>query len=187
MKIIDITKEMLSAEVYPGDTAPELVSAAVAEEGGFNTSDLVCCVHNGTHLDAPLHVCQGGASVSETALEKCFGECIVLTVNGEVKSRTAEEIRASGVSRVILKTACITHESAILLAGLNLDLIGVEAQSVGDLSVHKTFLSAGTVVLEGLDLSAAADGKYLLCALPLKIKGSDGSPVRAVLIQSGDR
>ena len=50
-------------------------------------------------------------------------------------------------------------------------------------AVHRTLLGAGVVLLENLDLSAARCGEYFLCALPLKMKGSDGSPVRAVLIE----
>ncbi|MBP5308885.1 MAG: cyclase family protein [Clostridia bacterium] len=186
MKIIDITKEMLSAEVYPGDTAPVLTRSAVAENGGYNVSDLNCCVHNGTHIDAPLHVFSNGVSASGIDAAKCFGECSVITVNGKITAGTVEKIRASGISRVILKAAFITRESAVLLSELKLDLIGVEAQSVGDLCVHKTILSAGTVILEGLDLRHVADGKYFLSALPLKINGADGTPVRAVLVDPRD-
>ena len=37
------------------------------------------------------------------------------------------------------------------------------------------------IILENLDLRAAAPGTYELIALPLKIAGAEGSPIRAVL------
>jgi arylformamidase len=50
-----------------------------------------------------------------------------------------------------------------------------------DLPGHNALIAAGIAILEGLDLRDAPDGLYELCALPLKIVGGDGSPVRAVL------
>lgn len=183
MKIIDITRELLSAEVYPGDTPPTLTPAARAEEGGFNTSDLNCCVHNGTHIDAPRHVENGGASASDIPLEKCFGPCRVITADGRIRVKDLKAAAAAGVKKVLIRNARIGVLAAIGAALLKLDLIGTEEQSIGDERVHKLLLRSGLVVLEGLDLSNAEDGDYILSALPLKIDGADGTPVRAVLIK----
>jgi arylformamidase len=49
--------------------------------------------------------------------------------------------------------------------------------------VHRILLGAGVVIVEGLDLSAAAAGPYQLVCLPLRITGGDGAPARAVLIR----
>jgi arylformamidase len=37
------------------------------------------------------------------------------------------------------------------------------------------------MIIENLDLRAVTPGVYELIALPLKIKGGDGSPLRAIL------
>ena len=58
-----------------------------------------------------------------------------------------------------------------------------EAQTVGDEEVHRILLGAEVAVLEGLDLRGAPAGEYILCALPVKLGGSDGAPVRAVLFE----
>ena len=50
-----------------------------------------------------------------------------------------------------------------------------------DLPGHHALHRNGIAILEGLDLSHAPDGLYELAALPLKIEGGDGTPVRAVL------
>ncbi|MFZ4576536.1 MAG: cyclase family protein, partial [Phycisphaerales bacterium] len=64
--------------------------------------------------------------------------------------------------------------------------IGVDAPSVDlfsskDLEAHNAILRHDISILEGLDLSKVEPGEYELIALPLKLIGFDGSPVRAVL------
>jgi arylformamidase len=46
---------------------------------------------------------------------------------------------------------------------------------------HHALAHAGIAIIESLDLSAVAHGIYNLAALPLKIAGADGAPVRAAL------
>jgi arylformamidase len=65
-------------------------------------------------------------------------------------------------------------------------LYGTDAPSMDhvqskDLPGHHALRRNGIAILEGLDLRPAPDGVYELVALPLKIEGGDGSPVRAVL------
>jgi arylformamidase len=50
-----------------------------------------------------------------------------------------------------------------------------------DGSVHRRLLGGGTVILELLDLSAVPEGDYVMVALPMRLRGADGSPVRAIL------
>jgi arylformamidase len=183
MKIYDITRELLSAEVYPGDTAPKLVRVATEEEGGFNTSDITACLHNGTHIDAPLHVKEGSASATEIPLDACYGRCAVITVDGKIDLKKVADIKKSGYKRILFRNAEITPTAAFELSFLKLAVVGTELSSIGGKNVHGSFLKHGTMVLEGLDLSSVKDGEYTLCAFPLKIRGADGSPVRAVLIE----
>jgi arylformamidase len=89
--------------------------------------------------------------------------------------------------RVLIKGKCeISEETARLIAGSNVKLIGVESQSVANIenpmNVHLILLEKEIVLLEGLDLSGAEPGEYILAAFPLKLEDADGSPVRAVLI-----
>ncbi len=64
---------------------------------------------------------------------------------------------------------------------LGLDLPSVDAIDSKDLKNHHALAAADIAILEGLDLREAEAGVYLLAALPLKIIGGDGAPVRAVL------
>ena len=73
-----------------------------------------------------------------------------------------------------------------MLGSLSILLYGTDAFSMDDVNSetlpgHNAMLSSGISILEGLDLTNAPDGLYEFAALPLKIIGGDGSPVRAVL------
>lgn len=181
MKITDISATIPGCRVYPGDPTPSITKIADAEKDGCALSAISLCSHSGTHVDAPSHFISGGCGADGIPLDKCMGECLVTSdINaalGAVRS----------YSRIILKGCDITAEQAKLLAENNIDLLGTDGLSFGEATreqekVHKTLLSAGVVLLEGLCLSEAECGNYTLIALPLKLSGCDGSPVRAVLL-----
>lgn len=189
MKCIDITRELLSAPVYPGDPAPhmeELRRMRLGDE--CNVSALYACLHNGTHLDAPRHFVPDGQAIDDVPLTACVGECSVVEGEGLLLGAQAEELLPKLKKRVLFKGQVqISPSAAFVLSDAGLELIGVEAQSVSPpectAAVHRQLLGAGLVLLEGLDLSRAAPGTYFLFAAPLKITGADGAPVRAVLLE----
>jgi len=49
---------------------------------------------------------------------------------------------------------------------------------------HLPLLEAGIVVLEGITLEGVEPGDYQLIALPMKLGGREGSPVRAILTET---
>ena len=72
------------------------------------------------------------------------------------------------------------------LADRGVRLIGVDLPSVDPLDSktldnHHALGRRGVTIVEGLWLADVPRGRYELIALPLKIVGADGSPVRAVL------
>ena len=192
MRIIDISQEVLSCKVYPGDPAPAAQKLCAMDEGEFyNLSAFSMCAHNGTHVDAPLHFIKDGAAVESIPLEKFVGECYVVRFEGEVGKNDAvyimQKAAAAGAPERILIAgdAVVTEAAARIFTSLL--LLGNESQSVGPedapMQVHKTLLSAGTVLLEGVVLEGVKEGKYFLSAAPLNLAGFEGSPVRAYLIE----
>lgn len=190
MKILDISRELLTAPVYPGDPAPRLEPLCRTDYGDVcNTSSLHACLHNGTHLDAPRHFVPDGADVAAVPLAACAGECQVVAFDGLLLGAQAEAILARlRQPRLLLKgQAELSPSAAFVLADAGLTLLGVEGQSVAGaectVTVHRQLLDAGVLLLEGLDLSGVEEGTYFLIAAPLKIAGADGSPVRAMLLE----
>ena len=95
---------------------------------------------------------------------------------------------AGAPQRILFKgKSVLTEEAAEVLVQAGILCVGVEELTVGPISapdrVHKILLENETVILESLELSGVKEGEYLLAALPLKMAGLDGSPVRAVLVE----
>jgi len=189
MKVIDISQEVFSCCVYPGDPAPQKQTLASMDAGEpYNLSAFSMCAHNGTHVDAPRHFIRDGKTVDETPLEAFAGPCFVARCTGDLDACGVREIlqRAQGVKRVLLSgDVTVTEAAAREFAGAKLMLLGNESQSVGPvdapMAVHRILLGAGVALLEGIRLQGVSDGAYLLCAAPLNLGGCEGAPCRAVL------
>lgn len=189
MIIYDITRELFSAPLYPGDEAAHKDHYRVIDENNrCNLTRLFIGSHNGTHLDAPLHFIANAGDVASIPLDKCIGTCFVVEFDGLLTKTAVEEIAPIEGDRLLLKgNATIMPDGAKALAELGINLLGVEKLTVGDAKmntqteVHQTLLGAEIVIVESLDLSEVEEGEYTICALPLKMEGLDGSPVRAVL------
>lgn len=191
MRIYDITQELFSCEVYPGDPAPEKEVLASTDKGdACNLTALSMCAHNGTHIDAPYHFFGEGKTVDMLPLTKTVGEAYVCEHKGDADKTDAEEMlkKANGISRILIKgDVTVTSDAARVFAEAGIDLLGNESQTVGPkdapMEVHKILLSKDIVLLEGIRLSGVHEGKYLLCAQPVNLGGCDGAPVRAILIE----
>lgn len=194
MKIIDISQEVLSCDVYPGDPNPKAEMLISMEQGeSYNLSHFSMCAHNGTHIDAPLHFIKNGKSVDEISLECVTGYCYVINHEGKMNGRDAafavEKAKTAGAKERILISGnvTVTEEAAKVFANAGIKLFGNEGQTVGPkdspMRVHLILLGAGVVLLEGIVLSQVKEGKYFLSAAPLNLKGLEGSPCRAYLIE----
>ncbi|MDR3271211.1 MAG: cyclase family protein [Peptococcaceae bacterium] len=188
MKIIDISQEVFSGRVYPGDRSPSRKQVKTIARDHYNLSDIHLCVHNGTHIDAPRHFLAAGQTVDQLPLELFYGTCTVAQFSGMINERSITPVLAVCHERLLLQGDCeISDGAAQALADSQVKLVGVESQSVGNpdapLSVHLTLLAADVILLEGLRLSDVAPGEYMLAAFPLKLADTEGSPVRAVLIE----
>lgn len=197
MKIYDITQEVFTCNVFPGDTGPSTKAAALIADGDVcNLSTIEMGVHNGTHIDAPWHFIDNGKKIDEMDLEKCIGPAVLVKASGDISAETIRAIYQGNqenpaYQRLLLKGDCsLTLDGAKELVKHQVKLIGVESQSIAPddapIPVHRELLKNEVVILEGLDLkdvpseSPLAD-QYYLSALPLKLGGLDGSPCRAIL------
>lgn len=190
MNLIDITRELIKAPVYPGDPVPQLQPLTRISLGdSSNTTAISTCLHNGTHMDAPRHFLPEGVAIDKVDLNACIGECTVIECDGLLLGDRAEELLPYVKKRVLFKGSVqLTPSAAFVLSCAGILLLGVEQPSVSppeySEEVHRQLLGTGMVLLEGLDLSKATAGEtYLLMAAPVKIAGADGAPVRAVLAE----
>ena len=192
MKIYDISQEVFSCTVYPGDPQPEKQTLYATKEGDlYNLTAFAMCAHNGTHIDAPFHFLQNGKTVDQMDLECFVGACFVARHQGDVCADDAKSIlkMANGTQRILIAgNATVTQEAAELFAASQIKLLGNEGQTIGPedapMQVHKILLSRGVALLEGVVLKAIPQGRYFLSAAPLNLAGADGAPCRAYLIEA---
>jgi arylformamidase len=206
-RLIDISLPLQpDLPTWPGDPRLQRERFVCMEEGHVaNVSQLACCVHVGTHVDAPYHFVADGKTVEHLALDTLIGEAVVVHVP-DVESVTAADLERltlpAGVQRLLLRT----HNSALWAAGMapfreeyvaltedaaqwvvdhSIRLIGVDYLSVQRYHdgprTHQILLEAEVIILEGLNLAHVAPGTYELLCLPLKLIGAEGAPARTVL------
>ena len=191
--VYDISQEVLSCKVYPGDPVPCIKRESSISEGAIcNLTSFSMCAHNGTHVDAPFHFINDGKTIEQIGLDAFVGDCYVVHHNGDVTAEDTkiilERAKSAGAGERILiaGNATVTAEAARAFVNARIKLIGNESQTVGPenapMEVHMILLGAEVVLLEGVVLSNVPEGKYLLCAAPLNLAGCDGAPCRAVLV-----
>lgn len=196
MKIYDISQEVFSCVVFPGDPAPEKKQVLSIENGDVcNLTAISMCAHNGTHVDAPYHFLKDGKTVDNLDLNRLVGYAYVTEESGVITSELALEIlekakriNEEAAKRILIKgKATVSDEAAVTFAENGIYLLGNESQTVGDenapLKAHLALLSKEVVLLEGIRLSHVAEGAYLLNAAPINLGGCDGAPTRAILIK----
>ena len=195
MKIYDISQEVFTCQVYPGDPSPEKITLNSMDSGDlYNLTAFSMCAHNGTHIDAPFHFIKDGKTVDNMNLESFIGMAYVVKHEGIVSAEDAKamlnkakEHNLEASKRLLIKgDAEVSLEAAKVFATSNILLIGNESQTIGPLdtpmAVHQTLLSSNIILLEGIRLQDVPEGVYLLNAAPLNLAGADGAPCRAILI-----
>lgn len=191
--------------VYPGDTSFSREWVMRIEQGGScNISTIRTSVHAGTHADAPLHYDCNGKDSASVDLGKYLGRCRLVDVRGEGSPSlflpaALSPSMLSGVERILFRThdrhdrtyfdpgfTAVGYAAARVLVAAGIVLVGIDTPSVDhstskELPAHMEFLRGDVALLENLDLSGVPAGDYELIALPLRIVGSDSTPVRAIL------
>lgn len=192
--IIDISQEVFSSKIFPGDPSPHRKSLMSTADGDVcNLTEFSMCAHNGTHIDAPYHFLEGGKTVEKMGLEPFVGDCFLARCNGDVTAADASAIMekartANAAERILIAgKATVTAEAARVFAAAGIKLIGNESQTVGPENapkeVHLILLGAEVALLEGIVLTDIPEGRYFLSAAPLSLGGCDGAPCRAYLIK----
>jgi len=201
VRLIDISPEVTpELPGWPGDTRYGVERRWSMDAGDACTvSKVSMSPHLGAHVDAPLHFHRGGADAAALPLEPFIGPARVVQCGGIAAIGPDEALWAAGAERVLYRVlpegagegftdafAPVTVEGARTLARLGVRLYGTDAPSVDPadskgLEVHHVLREAGIQILEGLRLASVDAGEYELVALPLRWRGADASPVRAIL------
>lgn len=205
MKIHDVTR-LISEDmtVYKDRESKKIKRTVVAdyEKADYYESRMDMDMHCGTHIDAPLHMLKGGDTIEKYDLSKFIGDCKVFDltdVDEAIRKKDIENLDIQKDDIVIFKTknsfdqgynpkfVYIEEDAALYLSEKGIKTVGIDAMSIErdkkEHPSHKIILGANIGVIEDLYLKNVGQGQYFLSALPLNIRGSEASPIRAVLIE----
>jgi arylformamidase len=201
--IIDITPPVSEQmDVWPGDTPFSREVLMRLDRGDpVNVVSVRTTLHLGAHADAPFHYGDEGRTIDAQDLEVYLGRCRVVRIPVPPRMTIGPDDipEPIGAERVLFATeTCpdpqrFNEDFAALSPGLverlgnegvrlvGIDTPGVDLHGEDDLPTHRACLRHDIAILERLDLRGVEAGFYELIALPLRLVGCDGSPVRAVL------
>ena len=129
-KLIDISKDLRTAAVYPGDPKPAVsVFSSIAGGDICNMALLTTGLHAGTHADAPLHFLRTGADISSVPIEPFIGECTVFETDEKVLTGQYVDQYFPRVERLLIKSrgkAYFDRTGAEEAAYIGIKLIGMD-------------------------------------------------------------
>jgi len=194
---------------FPGDPVPRIKPFHTLAEAGYNTTRFAIGSHQGTHVDAPYHFLRDGTTVDRIPLKTLYGEAtlIDLAPEGELGKEATittpmlERFAASFQegARVFYRTGwdrrfgdetfyrnypSLTPGAARWIADRRIALLGTDTPSVATdfMEPHQALLGAGIVIVESLANLDKLPERFTFVGLPLKLKGRDGSPIRAAAV-----
>jgi kynurenine formamidase len=195
---------------------PRIETLSDVRTDGANVQRVTFPTHSGTHVDAPLHVVEGGATVDETPLSRLLTEGVVLGVDAAEPRpvdaddlRGFDDLRAGDAALFSFGWAAHAgtdryHRYPWLSAGLadrlldrDVALVAMDTLSPdeprelrgdGDAyPVHRRLLGAGVPVVENLADPAGLVGQRVeVVCLPLALRGGDGAPARVLARGPGE-
>jgi len=194
-------------DIYPPVSITE--TATHDSDLGCSMRTMVIHTHAGTHLDIPYHLLRDGKKLDEIPLESYMGEAVVLDfqdkgmpgerITADDLEKYADKVRAGDI--VLIRTGWeknlgsdtyfkdyrypqITEDAAEWLVKAGIKALGMDVPGIGPVSAHKILLKREIVIIENLiNLLKISEERVKFMGLPLPIKGSDGGPIRAVVIQ----
>jgi kynurenine formamidase len=206
MKITDLTHNIEEGmPVYPGTEPPEIKIATTVDNDGFEERLLTMFSHTGTHMDAPCHIVAGRKSLSDFDISDFTGKAVLIDVRdckGSIGVDTVEKyadklkdadfaVLFSGWDKLwgdveyFDNFPVLTHESAQRLVsfglkGIAMDMISIDPADTETFDNHKLVFNEDMLVVENLTKLENLPDVFEISFFPLKIRGGDGSPVRAV-------
>lgn len=205
-RVIDISLPLPAAPAVPGD--PPFARRLFLDQAthGCEAAAWSMSAHSAAHIDFPAHFLPGGKRAGDYPAEAFFLPAVVVDCGQAL--RLGPELLAGADPRpgeaVLFATrnsrerrfagpdfphdfAAVTPSLARELTARRVALAGLDAMSIEPLEdpaypVHNILLSAGVLILEGLDLSKAPIGRCRLVCLPLAVPEAEASPTRAVLL-----
>lgn len=209
MTIYDLSLEIYPGmPVFPGTLPVSFVGTHTIERDGYTLGQAVINTHAGTHTDAPSHFLPHAPGLEGINLNAYIGSAVIVNCTGKkakegigIRDFVAYEQLIEKNLRVLVKTGwsdysrepfyytdypVIESELAEWLVDKGVILLGVETPSLNPaeyIGVHKTLLRGNVAIIEGIaNLDDIESNEIFFFAPPIRFRGADGMPVRAIAI-----
>lgn len=162
--------------------------------------------HAGTHVDAPAHFLQEGATVEKTDLKALIGPCKVLDcthINERITDQDLEKFPIGAADIILLKTNNSFYEATApfnsnfvyvdesaahylvekKIKTIGIDYLGIE-RNQADHQTHRLLMKNNITIVEGLRLAEVTATHYQFVCLPLAVIDTEAAPARAVLLET---
>lgn len=209
-RIVDLSHALTAdTPVYPGDPVPSFTVATTIEKEGYNLFTVVTGTQTGSHVDAPYHFSNQGATVEKMDLRCFMGHGLIIDVSSKKPKEeiSLDEVRQhekqiEGVDIVLFRTNWYKKAGSddfydhpflsadggryLLSKGIHtagIDAINLDNTGGTEFPIHDMFSAAGGIIVENLAYLDRVDfATPFFIFLPLKLVGCDGSPIRAVAV-----
>jgi len=199
--------------VWPTSPLPVFEPVGIISRDGYSIERINCMSHTGTHMDAPFHFLEGGATVDEIPPERLVGTAAVLDLRKELSGtiidtelvrqhwprtfkpeivlfETGWSHRRASTREYLYEFPGIAPAAAGWVAdqgvrGVGTDTLGIDPFSNTNFEAHKALLGRGIWILEALDHldTLVEERPYTLVAGPLKISGGSGAMARVLALE----
>jgi kynurenine formamidase len=200
-RLIDLTQLFTGEDmpVYPGDSCAKLYAVATHAKDGVCAHAIETGMHVGTHIDAPLHMIDGGAYISDIPVDRCTGKGHLIDVRGKkiIDADCLDSVDLQNGDIVMVWTGwsdkfrdpeyytsypAMTDAFGQRLADAKIAMVGMDTPSPDyePFAVHKILLRADVLIAENLtNLAALQNKQFRIHAYPLKLK-AEAAPARIV-------
>jgi len=173
MKIIDLSQTLFDhMPVFSGDPEVIIKEIHTLNKEGWNLRNMTFTTHIGTHVNVPYHMVKDGKRLDVFSLDNFFGKT-------ELYKAGMKFFHNKGV---IFSSYNIDKEIAEGLIKFPPKFIGLSEKFEFDIAIEKLLLEKGIISFENLKNTDKLPQSFTFYGVPLNIKESDGSPVRAFAI-----
>lgn len=173
MKIIDLSQILYDQmPVYPGDPEVIIKEIHTLDKEGWNLRNMTFTTHIGTHVNVPYHMVKDGKRLDKFYIDNFFGK-------SELYKEGMKFFHNKGL---IFSTCNIDQKIANELIKFPPKFIGLSEKFEFDIAIEKLLLEHEIISFENLANTDKLPTEFTFYGVPLNIKESDGSPVRAFAI-----
>jgi arylformamidase len=206
VRVLDLTHAFDNGmPVFPGLPDPSFEPIAKVEEDGYAMTRYAMLNHIGTHVDAPAHQIAGGDTLDEIGLDRLVTDAIRIDVShrdphgaipldeirgqlddvraGDIVLFYSNNARNYGTDAYWTGWSYPDADASRALIERGVSAVGFDGPSADPVDtttfdLHRTWLSAGRMILENVNNLDQLPERAQLVVAPMKVARANGAPTR---------